>query len=121
MNALIAAAKKEGQLTVIALPRDWVNYGELIDTFSKKYGIKVNELNPEGSSGEEIEAIRANKNNKGPQAPDVIDVGLSLGLLRKKRASSHRTRYRHGIAFPMRSRTRMGTGTETTMVFLLLR
>jgi len=44
----------------------------------------VNELNPEGSSGEEIEAIRANKNNKGPQAPDVIDVGLSFGPLAKK-------------------------------------
>ena len=84
MNALIAAAKKEGQLTVIALPRDWVNYGEIIDTFSQKYGIKVNELNPEGSSGEEIEAIRANKNNKGPQAPDVIDVGLSFGPLAKQ-------------------------------------
>ncbi len=84
MNALIAAAKKEGQLTVIALPRDWVKYGEIIDTFSKKYGIKVNELNPEGSSGEELEAIRANKGNKGPQAPDVIDVGLSFGPLAKQ-------------------------------------
>ncbi len=76
---LIAAAKKEGQLTVIALPHDWVNYGEMIDTFTKKYGITVNELNPDGSSGEEIEAIKANKDNKGPQAPDVIDVGLSFG------------------------------------------
>jgi len=76
---LIAAAQKEGQLTVIALPHDWVNYGEMIDTFSKKYGIKINELNPDGSSGEEIEAIKANKDNKGPQAPDVIDVGLSFG------------------------------------------
>jgi len=84
LNTLVAAAKKEGQLTVIALPRDWVNYGELIDTFSKKYGIKVNELNPEGSSGEELEAIRANKNNKGPQAPDVVDVGLSFGPLAKQ-------------------------------------
>ena len=79
LNALIAAAKKEGQLTVIALPHDWVNYGEMIQTFSKKYGIRVNELNPDGSSGEEIEAIKANKDNKGPQAPDVIDVGLSFG------------------------------------------
>jgi putative spermidine/putrescine transport system substrate-binding protein len=79
MDALIAAAQKEGQLTVIALPHDWVNYGEMIQTFSKKYGIKVNELNPDGSSGEEIEAIKANKDNKGPQAPDVIDVGLSFG------------------------------------------
>lgn len=83
-KALIDAAKKEGQLTVIALPRDWVNYGEMIDTFSKKYGLTVNELNPDGSSGEEIEAIRANKDNKGPQAPDVVDVGLSFGPTAKK-------------------------------------
>ena len=79
MDTLITAAKKEGQLTVIALPHDWVNYGEMIQTFSKKYGIIVNELNPDGSSGEEIEAIKANMDNKGPQAPDVIDVGLSFG------------------------------------------
>lgn len=78
-KALIEAAKKEGQLTVIALPHDWVNYGEMIDTFSKKYGLTVNELNPDGGSGDEIEAIKANKDNKGPQAPDVVDVGLSFG------------------------------------------
>jgi hypothetical protein len=80
----VAAAKKEGQLTVIALPRNWVNYGEAIDTFSKKYGIKVNELNPDGGSGDEIEAIKVNKDNKGPQAPDVIDVGFSFGPDAKK-------------------------------------
>jgi putative spermidine/putrescine transport system substrate-binding protein len=78
-KALIAAAQKEGQLTVIALPHDWVNYGEMISSFSAKYKIKVNELNPDGSSAEEIEAIKANKGNKGPQAPDVIDVGLKFG------------------------------------------
>jgi len=72
---LIAAAKKEGQLTTIALPRDWCNYGEAIDTFKAKYGIAVNELNPDAGSADEIEAIKANKDNKGPQAPDVIDVG----------------------------------------------
>src|SRR5208337_957934 len=79
LKALVAAAQKEGQLTVIALPHDWVNYGEMIQTFAQKYGITVNELNPDGSSGEEVEAIRANKGNMGPQAPDVIDVGLSFG------------------------------------------
>src|SRR6202044_2837379 len=31
LDDLIAAAKKEGQLTVIALPRDWCGYGALID------------------------------------------------------------------------------------------
>ncbi len=76
---LVKAAQKEGQLTVIALPRDWANYGEMIDTFAKKYGIKVNELNPDGGSGDELQAIDANKANMGPQAPDVIDVGFSFG------------------------------------------
>jgi putative spermidine/putrescine transport system substrate-binding protein len=79
MDQLIAAAKQEGQLTVIALPHTWVNYGEMISTFSSKYGIKVNELDPNAGSGDELEAIKNNKDNKGPQAPDVIDVGLSFG------------------------------------------
>jgi putative spermidine/putrescine transport system substrate-binding protein len=79
MNALIAAAKQEGTLTTIALPHTWCNYGGAIDDFKAKYGIQVNELNPNGSSGEELQAIIANKGNKGPQAPDVIDVGLGFG------------------------------------------
>jgi len=76
---LVAAAKAEGELTVIALARSWCGYGKLIDAFKAKYGIKVNELNPDAGSGDELEAIKANKDNKGPQAPDVIDVGLSFG------------------------------------------
>ena len=79
MDDLVAAAKKEGELTVIALPRDWCGYGKVIDGFKAKYGLKVNELNPDAGSGDEIEAIKANKDNAGPQAPDVIDVGLSFG------------------------------------------
>jgi putative spermidine/putrescine transport system substrate-binding protein len=79
MEALIAAAKAEGTLTTIALPHDWCNYGAVIEGFKAKYGIEVNELNPNAGSGDEIEAIKANKDNKGPQAPDVIDVGLSFG------------------------------------------
>lgn len=79
MDALIAAAKAEGQLTTIALPHDWCGYGAVIDGFKAKYGLKVNELNPDAGSGDEVEAIKANKDNKGPQAPDVIDVGLSFG------------------------------------------
>lgn len=79
MDALVAAAKQEGQLTVVALPHDWCGYGDLITGFKTKYGLTVNELNPDGSSAQEIEAIKANMNNKGPQAPDVIDVGFSFG------------------------------------------
>lgn len=78
-EALVAAAKKEGQLSVIALPHDWCGYGDIIEGFKKTYGLTVNELNPDAGSGDEVEAIRANKGNTGPQAPDVIDVGLSFG------------------------------------------
>jgi putative spermidine/putrescine transport system substrate-binding protein len=76
---LIKAAKAEGTLTTIALPHDWCNYGEAIEGFKAKYGLQVNELNPDAGSGDEIEAIKANKGNKGPQAPDVIDVGYGFG------------------------------------------
>jgi putative spermidine/putrescine transport system substrate-binding protein len=79
MDALIAAAKEEGSLTTIALPHDWCNYGEVIETFKSKYGLEVNELNPDAGSGDEVEAIKANKDNTGPQAPDVIDVGFAFG------------------------------------------
>src|SRR5687767_15562023 len=76
---LVAAAQAEGTLTTIALPHDWCNYGEVIETFKSKYGLEVNELNPDAGSGDEIEAIRANQGNTGPQAPDVIDVGFAFG------------------------------------------
>lgn len=84
MAELVAAAQAEGELTVIALPRDWCNYGEVIDSYAAKYDIKVNELNPNAGSGDELEAIRANKDNKGPQAPDVIDVGFAFGNIAKE-------------------------------------
>lgn len=73
---VLKAAQKEGTLTTIALPHDWANYGEIIETYKKKYNMKVNELNPDAGSADELEAIRANKDSKGPQAPDVIDIGI---------------------------------------------
>jgi putative spermidine/putrescine transport system substrate-binding protein len=80
MDELVAAATAEGRLTTIALPHDWCGYGAVIDGFKARYpGIEVNELNPDAGSADEVEAIRANKDNTGPQAPDVIDVGLSFG------------------------------------------
>nr|WP_165218635.1 ABC transporter substrate-binding protein [Allorhizobium pseudoryzae] len=82
---LIAAAKKEGMLTTIALPHDWCGYGDVIAAFKKKYPeIQVNELNPDAGSADEVEAVKANKDNKGPQAPDVVDVGLAFGPQMKK-------------------------------------
>jgi putative spermidine/putrescine transport system substrate-binding protein len=76
MKGLIAAAKKEGTLNVIALPPDWANYGAIISTFEKTYGIKVVSSNPDGTSAEEISAIKELKGQS--RAPDVVDVGLSF-------------------------------------------
>ncbi|WP_020393736.1 ABC transporter substrate-binding protein [Thiolinea disciformis] len=79
------AAKAEGMLTTIALPHDWCGYGDMMESFKKKYpDIKINELNPDAGSADELEAVRANKDNKGPQAPDVIDVGFSFGTTAQK-------------------------------------
>ena len=76
LKALVAAAKKEGTLNVIALPNNWANYGVMLNTFHKMYGIKIVSENPDGSSAQEIDAI---KNTKGqPSAPDVVDVGLAF-------------------------------------------
>src|SRR4051794_475133 len=73
MESLLAAAKKEGQLNVIALPPDWANYGEIIKAFGDKYGIKVNSAQPDGSSQDEINAANQLKGQAG--APDVFDLG----------------------------------------------
>jgi putative spermidine/putrescine transport system substrate-binding protein len=78
MDALIAAAKKEGTLNVIALPRDWTNYGELLDGFAAKYGLKINNANPDGSSADELTAITSLKSQS--RAPDVVDVGQSFAI-----------------------------------------
>jgi putative spermidine/putrescine transport system substrate-binding protein len=80
MEEIIEGARAEGMLTTIALPHDWCNYGAIIASFKEKYPfLEVNELNPDAGSADELEAVRANIGNTGPQAPDVLDVGLSFG------------------------------------------
>jgi putative spermidine/putrescine transport system substrate-binding protein len=78
MNALIAAAKKEGTLNVIALPPTWANYGAIISTFEKTYGITVNSTLPDGSSQQEVNAVK--QENGSPKAPDVLDIGMAVAL-----------------------------------------
>jgi putative spermidine/putrescine transport system substrate-binding protein len=78
MDALVAAAKKEGELNVIALPPDWANYGAIIKAFSDKYGIKVNSTQPDAASQDEINA--ANQQKGKSTAPDVFDLGQSVAL-----------------------------------------
>jgi putative spermidine/putrescine transport system substrate-binding protein len=78
MAELIKNAKKEGKLNTIALPPDWANYGEMMSTFQKKYGIKITNDNPDGSSAQENEAIRSLKGDS--RAPDVVDVGVAFAI-----------------------------------------
>lgn len=78
MDALVAAAKAEGTLNVIALPPDWANYGEMIKTFGDKYGIKVVSAQPDASSQDEINA--ANQLKGQSRAPDVFDLGTNVAL-----------------------------------------
>ncbi|QNO36847.1 extracellular solute-binding protein [Protaetiibacter sp. SSC-01] len=76
---LEVAAKAEGALNVIALPRDWANYGAVIDAFAAKYPeITVNESLPDISSAEEIQAAKTNEGLD--TAPDVFDLGLTVAL-----------------------------------------
>jgi putative spermidine/putrescine transport system substrate-binding protein len=66
-KALVAQAKKEGKLNTIALPPDWA-----------KYGIKITNDNPNGSSAEENQAVRSLKGD--PRAPDVVDDGPAFAI-----------------------------------------
>ncbi|HEV7194341.1 MAG TPA: ABC transporter substrate-binding protein, partial [Pedococcus sp.] len=76
MDQLVAAAKKEGTLNVIALPPDWANYGAIIKAFGDKYGIKVNSAQPDASSADEITAAQRLKGQSS--APDVFDLGAAV-------------------------------------------
>ena len=76
---LVTACKSEGMLTIIATPPDWANYGEIFSDFELTSGVKINSLDPNAGSADELAAIEANKGNKGPQAPDIVDVGYAYG------------------------------------------
>ena len=78
MDALIAAAKEEGELNVIALPDNWANYGLIKQAFTEKYGITINDNLPDASSKEEIDAAEKNKGTDA--APDVFDLGANVAL-----------------------------------------
>jgi putative spermidine/putrescine transport system substrate-binding protein len=80
---LVAAAIKDGALNVITLPHaDWANYQEIMDTFAKRYGIKITDDNPDGSSAQEIQAIINFKHQN--RAPDVVDVSPVFALKGKQ-------------------------------------
>jgi putative spermidine/putrescine transport system substrate-binding protein len=76
LKALATACKKEGQMNIIADPHDWANYGEIIKGFAKKYKVKMNEANPNGSSQDEINAANQLRGTK--RAPDAFDLGSAV-------------------------------------------
>jgi putative spermidine/putrescine transport system substrate-binding protein len=79
LSGLEAAANAEGKLNVIALPRDWANYGAVLDGFAAKYPkIKITSDNPTGSSQDEVNAVQ--QLGASSRAPDVLDIGMSVAL-----------------------------------------
>jgi putative spermidine/putrescine transport system substrate-binding protein len=78
MSEMIAQAKKEGKVNLIALPPDWANYGEILSTFKKKYGIDNPVTNPDGSSAEENQAVQSLQGD--PRAPDAVDDGPAFAI-----------------------------------------
>ncbi|MER6949727.1 ABC transporter substrate-binding protein [Nonomuraea sp. NPDC000554] len=83
MDRLVETAKQEGALNVIALPRDWVNFGEIIDTFADRYGIKVTELEPTANSKREIDAAAQLK-------PDVFDLTLDVAVANSRKFAPYK-------------------------------
>jgi putative spermidine/putrescine transport system substrate-binding protein len=89
MADLEAAAKAEGKLNVIALPRTWANYGEVLDLFAQRYPeITITEQSPDASSAEEIQAAKANEGLD--TAPDVFDLGLAVALQNTDRFAAYK-------------------------------
>ena len=78
MAALVKAAKAEGHLNVITLPTNWANYGAIMKEFTAKYGIKITDANPDGSSQDEINAMEQDKGQS--RAPDVLDMGTAFAI-----------------------------------------
>src|SRR4030081_2587736 len=58
IDALVAAAKKEGKLNIIAVPTNWANYGEITTGVTAKYGIPIDSANPNGTSQDEVNAAQ---------------------------------------------------------------
>ena len=76
---IVRQAKREGAINTIALPPDWANYGEIMSTFKRRYGLRLTNDNPNASSAEENQAVRSLKGD--PRAPDVLDVGPAFAVI----------------------------------------
>lgn len=76
MDKLIEDAKAEGAFNAMGLYEDWANYGELLEAFSEKYDIEINNDTSTGSSQDLINAV---VNRKGQDdSLDYLDTGMSF-------------------------------------------
>lgn len=73
---LVAAARREGRLTLIAVPSTWANYGAIIAAFEAEYSIPVTVQSPNATSAQELTALRLMRGQQ--RLPDVIEVGPSF-------------------------------------------
>jgi len=73
VDQICAAGKTEGQVTLIATPPDWANYGQMISDFTAKYGIKVQSDKPDADSQAEIN--QATQLAGTGRQPDIFDLG----------------------------------------------
>ena len=112
MNGLVAACKKEGTLNVITLPANWANYGTIMKDFTAKYGIKINDANPDGSSQDEINAMQQLKGQS--RAPDVLDMGTSFAIKADQAGLLAPYQVTTWTAIPANTKASDSTGTTTT-------
>ena len=91
MDALVKAAQAEGNLTVITLPRDWCDYGDMMDNFTAKYGIKIQDVNPDGGSADEVQAIKTTNRTKVRRPRMCSMLALLMARLPPARTPAART------------------------------
>ncbi|OUZ12697.1 iron-siderophore ABC transporter substrate-binding protein [Aeromicrobium sp. PE09-221] len=76
MEKLIEDAQAEGTFNAMGLYEDWANYGGLLEAFSEKYDIEINNDTSTGSSQDLVNAV---VNRQGQDdSLDYLDIGLSF-------------------------------------------
>jgi len=81
LEALVAGCKTEGALTITGTPASWANYGEIFKLFETQSGAKINSLDENAGSSEQLNALATSKGNTGSQVPDVVDVDYAYGKI----------------------------------------
>ncbi len=77
--ALAGAARAEGALNVIALPKDLFNNGAIISEFQQMYGITVSSAAPGDSPAQELASLEALRGRHG--RPDAVNVSPSIAAV----------------------------------------